>query len=59
MDDDGNKSLCSNEFRKGLRDYGVHIDNPLADELFSRFDKDASGTIDFDEFLIALRVRYE
>lgn len=27
-------------------------------EMFSAFDKDGSGLIDFDEFLIALRVSY-
>lgn len=27
--------------------------------MFSAFDKDGSGVIDFDEFLIALRVSYK
>ena len=57
MDDDENRSLDQKEFRKGLHDYGlVEITKEQADELFGLFDKDGSGSIDFDEFLVKLRV---
>ena len=56
MDDDENKVLDMNEFKKGLRDYGVFIDNEAAEELFRRLDLDKDGHLDFNEFLIALRV---
>jgi len=56
MDDDGNRSLNLAEFRKGIRDYGVVLDTTKSQELFTMLDKDGSGSIDFDEFLCALRV---
>jgi Ca2+-binding EF-hand superfamily protein len=55
MDDDGNRSLDFNEFKKGLHDYGVNCEKQEAQDMFDSFDKDGSGTLDFDEFLIALR----
>lgn len=56
MDDDGNKTLDVKEFAKGLHDYGVYLETDHVKEVFLKFDKDGSGTIDFDEFLKALRV---
>ena len=58
MDDDGSKSIDFKEFKKGLRDYGVDIDPGEVQEMFAAFDKDGSGVIDFDEFLVNLRVGY-
>ncbi|XP_059173804.1 calcyphosin-like protein isoform X2 [Physella acuta] len=56
MDDDENRSLDKKEFAKGLHDYGVtEFDKAQIDELFNIFDKDKSGSIDFDEFLVRLR----
>ncbi len=45
------------EFRKGMRDYGVDMDEASIKALFARFDDDKSGSLDFDEFLEELRVR--
>uniref|UniRef100_A0A8C1JIY5 Calcyphosine-like b n=1 Tax=Cyprinus carpio TaxID=7962 RepID=A0A8C1JIY5_CYPCA len=56
MDDDNSRTLDMKEFLKGLSDYGVLIEKEEAMNLFQRFDKDGSGFIDFDEFLITLRV---
>jgi len=55
MDDDGNRTLDFNEFKKGLRDYGLILEPKEVKETFEAFDKDKSGNLDFDEFLIALR----
>ena len=55
FDDDGNKSLDFNEFKKGLRDYGLFFEPQEVKEIFDAFDKDGSQMLDFDEFLIALR----
>lgn len=55
MDDDQSRSLDKAEFKKGLRDYKVDLDKETTDQLFDSLDVDHSGTLDFDEFLIALR----
>ncbi|XP_067677499.1 calcyphosin-like protein isoform X3 [Haliotis asinina] len=57
MDDDGNRSLDFKEFKKGIHDYGVsaEMSNEEIQAAFDKCDKDGSGTLDFDEFLIQLR----
>lgn len=58
-DDDGNKKLSYEEFRKGVREYGCGSDE-ISDEqmkkLFRYFDKDGSGQVNFDELLAGIRV---
>lgn len=54
MDDDGNRSLCYEEFRKGIDESGVKTDDG-ARTLFDAFDKDRSGSICINEFLKAIR----
>lgn len=56
MDDNSSRSLDLKEFLKGLNDFGVSINKEEATAVFQHFDRDGSGTIDFDEFLVALRV---
>lgn len=56
MDDNENRTLDMDEFRKGLHDFGVTIDEEEVEAAFKTLDKNNSGTIDFDEFLVALRV---
>jgi Ca2+-binding EF-hand superfamily protein len=56
MDDDGSRSLNLYEFTKGLNDYGVFLDDKQAyQDCYDRFDSNGDGSIDFDEFLKALR----
>lgn len=56
MDDDNSRTLDMKEFLKGLSDYGVLVEKEDAIKLFQHFDRDGSGCIDFDEFLMSLRV---
>lgn len=56
MDDDSSRSLDLKEFLKGLNDFGLSINKEEATAVFQHFDRDGSSTIDFDEFLVALRV---
>jgi len=55
MDDDGSNCLDFKEFKKGLGECKITIDNDECRKIFEEFDKDGSGTIEFDEFLKALR----
>lgn len=57
MDDDESKSLDFKEFKKGIHDYGLLMEDEVIKQLFEQLDKDGSGCLDFDEFLKALRVR--
>ena len=56
MDDNKNKKLDFEEFKKGVTEYGLNYSKEEARELFNLFDKDKSGQIDFEEFLEQLRV---
>jgi len=40
----------------GLKDFDIHLDENQAKILLAKFDRDGSGTVNFDEFLVALRV---
>lgn len=44
------------EFYKGIRDYGLKISEQEAKAAFQTIDRDKTGSINFDEFLEALRV---
>jgi len=44
------------EFRNGLREFGVQLSPAEMKDIFDSVDIDNSGTIDFDEFILALRV---
>lgn len=55
MDDNGNRQLDIEDFRWGLIDYGITVEKEEAHILLAAFDRDKSGTIDFDEFLVAIK----
>ena len=57
MDDDGSQSLSRAEFKKGMTECALDLSDEELNALFQYFDKDRSGTIDFDEFLTGIRVR--
>ena len=56
MDDDGSKSLIFEEFAKGVRETGLDCTDDECRIMFEQFDKDGSGTVNIDEFLMAIRV---
>ncbi|ESN96702.1 hypothetical protein HELRODRAFT_156044 [Helobdella robusta] len=55
FDDNGNKKLDKEELASGLQEFGMSMSKSEVDQLFNYLDKDNSGSINFDEFLIALR----
>ena len=58
MDDDRNRKLSKEEFRKGVEEYGLHFTKSEIDDLFRSMDTDQSDGIDYEEFLRRLRVGY-
>ena len=56
MDDDGSKSLNLAEFKKGMKECSLNLTEQQLNSLFAFFDKDRSGTISFDEFIVGIRV---
>lgn len=57
IDDDGSRTLKLDELQKGIIDHNISLTKSESYELFKLFDKDNSGTIDYEEFLISVRVR--
>ncbi|KAH9282134.1 Calcyphosin-like protein [Echinococcus granulosus] len=57
IDDDNNKLISKEEFVKVCHDFRVGLTNDEIDGLFAEIDRDGSGSINFDEFLEALRVQ--
>ena len=55
MDDNGNRQLDVDDFRWGLIDFGITISKEEASEVLAVFDRDKNGTVNFDEFLVAMR----
>lgn len=55
MDDDGNRKLNIEEFRKGVEEYGLHMSKSEIEDLFRLMDMDKNGSIDYEEFLRKLR----
>lgn len=55
MDDDGSKSISLPEFAKACRDFKVGISDDNVPLLFEQFDTNRDGTLNIDEFLMAIR----
>uniref|UniRef100_A0A7S3PJB3 EF-hand domain-containing protein n=1 Tax=Aplanochytrium stocchinoi TaxID=215587 RepID=A0A7S3PJB3_9STRA len=55
MDDSGDKCLNRYELKNGLKDYGVEFSEEEINDMFDYLDKDQSGKVSFDEFLVGLR----
>jgi len=55
LDDNRNRQIERNELLWGLKDFDIHLSEEQVDVLMKHFDRDGNGTINFDEFLVALR----
>jgi len=55
LDDNRNRQLDANELMWGLKDFDIHLNEEQVACLIKHFDRDNSGSVNFDEFLVALR----
>jgi len=55
MDDRGDGNVDREDFKWGLRDYGVMLTDEEFDVVMDAFDRDGNGLISLTEFLAALR----
>lgn len=55
MDDDNSKSLDKAEFNKAMQDFALGFNTQQCNSLFDYFDVDRGGSIDYDEFIRAIR----
>lgn len=56
MDEDGNKNLNLQELSDGLKEYGLELSADEISAMFQQLDSDGSGNVNFDEFIVAVRV---
>ena len=56
IDADRNRNLDLSELENGLRLIGINLNEEQCAALLKHFDKDGNGTINFNEFLVAIRV---
>lgn len=55
MDDNNSKTMSLAEFKKGIKDYGLQVSDVDLETCFKIFDRDSSGSLDYDEFIRSLR----
>jgi Ca2+-binding EF-hand superfamily protein len=55
MDDDGNRQISLEELQYGLQHYGLAMAAKDLQLLLAAIDKDNTGRVSFDEFLLAIR----
>ena len=55
---DGNHKIDRDEFYSGLCEIQIRISRQEADSLMALFDTDGDGCVNFDEFLVGIRVSF-
>ena len=55
-DDNDSESLDFKEFSETIASTGLKLKSSELKQMFATFDRDGSGSINIDEFLIGLRV---
>ena len=56
IDKNNNRLIDSSELDTGLRQMGVNLNPEQVEALLKYFDRDGSGSIDLNEFMVAIRV---
>lgn len=55
MDDDGSRTISEQEFSKAIKDFRIGISEENIPTLFNAFDLNRDGTLNIDEFLLAIQ----
>lgn len=55
MDDNGNRLLEPEDFKWGLINYGIYLNDQELSSLIRAFDRNGDGVVNFDEFLVTLK----
>lgn len=58
MDNNGNRQLEADEFAQGLAESGIVLNKEQLQVVFSAFDRNRNGSVDYNEFLRAIRVNF-
>ena len=56
VDVEKDKVIDFKEFQNALKHVGIYVDTAIQKKCFEEMDKDMSGNLDLDEFIVALRV---
>ena len=56
LDDDRSGGLSFNEFEQGLINHNIRMSQDEIRELFNQIDTSGDGRVDYNEFLLKLRV---
>ena len=55
MDDNNSGNIDMYEFKKAVKDFRIELNDQEIQQVFSAFDRDGSGSIDYDEFVRGVR----
>lgn len=55
MDNDGSRRISANELQIGLQDFGLDVGGKDLQLLLAAIDRDNTGSLSFDEFLVSIR----
>ena len=55
MDDNNSGTIDVGEFKKAIKEFRIDLNEQETRDVFSHFDRDSSGSIDYDEFVRGVR----
>jgi hypothetical protein len=55
IDDNNSGTIDQQEFKKAVKDFRIDLNDQEIRDVFAYFDRDCSGSIDYDEFVRGVR----